>query len=182
MRLELVPDGPLAERAIDGDERAFAVLARRHTPFLRAFAVRYLRGSVDADDVVQEALINAWRNLHRLEDPSKVRTWLATAVARRAADVARTRARRGDQVLDDDDRVADHSTPDAVVERHATTRALHDAIERLPDDQREVWVLREFADLSYDEIAARTGSSIATVRGRLSRARTSIIAAMSGWK
>lgn len=181
--LDAAPDALLAQRAQDGDDRAFAVLVRRHSPFLVAFATRYMRSSSDADDVVQEALITAWRRLDELREPERVRSWLATAVARRATDVLRTRARRDVQPMPEVEQEDDRSpAPERVAEGRLATTALREALARLPEDQREVWLLREMAELSYDEIAERLGTSPATVRGRLSRARSAVLAAMEGWR
>lgn len=183
MRLEDAPDALLAQRAQDGDDRAFAVLVRRHSPFLVAFATRYLGGSADADDVVQEALVAAWRRLDELREPERIRSWLATSVARRATDVLRTRARRDVQPLPEVERADERSPdPERAAEGRLATRALGDALARLPREQREVWLLREMAQLSYDEIAARVGEPTATVRGRLARARSAVLAAMEGWR
>jgi RNA polymerase sigma-70 factor (ECF subfamily) len=182
LQLDSAPDALLAQRAKDGDERAFGVLVRRHSPFLIAFATRYLGGSSDADDVVQEALVAAWRQLDELREPARVRSWLATSVARRATDVLRTRARRDVQPLPDEESPATSPQPDAVAEGRAATRALGDVLAALPEDQREVWLLREMAELSYDEIAARLEVSPATVRGRLARARGAVLAAMAEWR
>lgn len=181
-QLESAPDALLAQRAKDGDERAFGVLIRRHSPFLVAFATRYLGGSSDADDVVQEALIAGWRQLDELRDPARIRSWLATSVARRATDVLRTRARRDVRPLPDEERPSLAPLTEAVAEGRAATRALGDVLAALPQDQREVWLLREMAELSYDEIAERLDIGVATVRGRLARARGAVLAAMEEWR
>ena len=84
--LSSATDAFLASRAADGDQIAFAVLVRRHAPFLVAFATKLTGSRADADDCVQEALITAWRRLPDLADPEKVRSWLTTIVSRKVTD------------------------------------------------------------------------------------------------
>ncbi|QCR18118.1 RNA polymerase sigma factor [Agrococcus sp. SGAir0287] len=183
MRLEDATDALLAQRSADGDDRAFAVLVRRHAPFLRGFAARYLGSTLEADDVVQEALVTAWRRIGELRDPSQVRSWLTTAVARRATDVIRTRARRRTEGIAEDQDFEDRRDgPDRTVEQREATRALGRAVDALPQDQRDAWILREIAGLSYEEIAERVGSTPATVRGRLTRARRTVLATIEEWR
>ncbi|SDH59704.1 RNA polymerase sigma factor [Agrococcus jejuensis] len=183
MRLEEAPDALLAQRSADGDDRAFAVLVRRYAPALRGFASRYLGSTLEADDVVQEALVNAWRRMGELRDPAQVRSWLMASVARRATDVIRTRARRRTDGGIEEREIEDgRDGPERTLERREATRALGRAVEALPEEQRDVWILRQLAGLSYEEIAARTGSTPATVRGRLARARQSVLATMEQWR
>ena len=182
MQLEEAPDALLAARAADGDERAFAVLVRRHASYLRGFAIRYMGSSLDADDVVQEAFVTAWRRIGDLRDPSQVRSWLATAVARRATDVMRTRARRRTYAIEDREVTDRRDGPETVVERQAATQALGRIVDALPADQRDAWMLRELAGMSYEDIAERTDSTPAAVRGRLARARQTVLASMEEWR
>jgi RNA polymerase sigma-70 factor (ECF subfamily) len=69
-----------------------------------------------------------------------------------------------------------------VAVRNAELRALSVALDKLPEDQRQCWLLREIAELSYTEIAEEMRLSPATVRGKLARARTNITAQMEGWR
>lgn len=176
--LAAAADAILAERAADGDQLAFGVLVRRHAPFLVAFATRLVGSRADADDCVQEALITAWRRLPELADPTKVRAWMTTIVSRKATD--RLRARR---TLDP---LVDEHPSDDDPERSAVTalqmRALSRVLDDLPDELRVVWVLREVSGASYEEIARTTGEPVATVRGRLARARRTVMERMQEWR
>ncbi|MGO3886670.1 MAG: RNA polymerase sigma factor [Mycetocola sp.] len=174
-------DGVLAQRAMDGDERSFAVLLRRHTPYLRAYAIRLTGSRADADDVVQAAFITAWRRLDSLQDPDRFKPWMRRIVSNRGIDLLRSR--RVD-VTPVDEHVPAHSDHDP--ERRAIAgeglARLSSALEALPEPQREVWTLREFGGLSYEEIAAELGVSSAVVRGRLARARASLVQDLEGWR
>lgn len=175
-----VEDAILAARAADGDERAFAVLVRRHSGYLVGFATRLLGSRADADDCVQEALIVAWRRLPELRDPERVRAWLSTIVARKATD--RVRARRTATPIEDAEPVATGPSPDEAALTRSQLDSLRAALDTLPIEQRTVWLLREVSGYGYDEIARELGISGTAVRGRLSRARATIYERMQEWR
>ncbi|OUD88368.1 RNA polymerase sigma factor CnrH [Clavibacter michiganensis subsp. michiganensis] len=123
-------DGILAERAADGDARAFEVLVRRHAPYMRAFAIRLTGSRADADDAVQEALITAWDRLPTLEKPDRVKSWLLQIVSRKSID--RIRARRPADDIDDHE-IADRLTsPERDAETSSQMRALAAVLDALP--------------------------------------------------
>jgi RNA polymerase sigma-70 factor (ECF subfamily) len=180
-RLEGIADAILVERAVDGDTAAFETLIRRHGPLMRAYTARIVRSMADADDVVQEAFHTAWRRLPELRDPAAVKPWLMritsrlafTYLRRKPADVALPAF---EAALPAD------SQPENVAVRNAQLKALSAALDTLPEDQRRCWLLREVAELSYNEIAQEMELPTATVRGKLSRARARIYAQMEGWR
>ncbi len=175
-----VDDGVLAARAADGDERAFAVLVRRHSGYLIGFATRLLGSRADADDCVQEALIVAWRRLPELRDPARVRSWISTIVARKATD--RLRAAKPATPIEDAEPEAPQPTPDEFAVASSQLDMLRRVLDELPVDQRTVWLLREVSGYGYDEIARELGVSLTAVRGRLARARATIYDRMQEWR
>jgi RNA polymerase sigma-70 factor (ECF subfamily) len=179
-RLSAVEDGILARRAADGDERAFAVLVRRHGGYLVAFATRMLGSRADADDCVQESLITAWRRLPELREPDRVKAWFSTIVARKATD--RIRARKPVTPIDDVEPEATLPTPDEAAVASSQLDMLRRVIDDLPTDQRTVWLLREVSGQSYEEISRELGISATAVRGRLSRARATVVERMQEWR
>jgi RNA polymerase sigma-70 factor (ECF subfamily) len=143
-----------------------------------------LRNDHDAEDVAQEAIVRAFRFFDgfRGDDP---RTWLLTVVRNAAYTfLQKNRARElgaeFDEVKHSDaaalGRVAE--TPEVLVLRSALQRRLNEAVERLPLEFREVFVLRELEGLSYKEIAGVASIPIGTVMSRLSRARRQLQAAL----
>lgn len=179
--LERADDRIVTGRAADGDVEAFAVLVRRYTPMMRAYAQRMLNASADVDDIVQEAFVTAWQRLGELEDLSKVKSWLMRIVSRKAVD--RLRAHRQVWDIDEIDRAAPPSTsPPDIVEARAGLAAVGAALRELPDAQRECWVLREMGGYSYDEIAEELGIPASTARGLLARARRHMIVRMEEWR
>jgi len=178
---EQLSDAALAERAIDGDLAAFETLLRRHTPLMRSLVARMLRSVSDADDVVQDALILAWRQLSSLQEPASVRAWLMTIASRQA--LSRMRRRPADLALSDGSVAEERSAePERVATHNAQLRSLADALDTLTEDQRQCWLLREIAELSYEQIGTELDMSPSTVRGKLARARAHVVARMEGWR
>jgi len=179
--LRLVSDEFLVERALDGDAAAFETLVHRHEPLMRAYTSRIVGSRTEADDVVQESFIIAWRQLPALRYPGAVRPWLMR-IARRQA-LAHIKRRPSDVPLSSlGTPVPIETQPEILAVRNEELRALLIALDRLPEDQRRCWLLREFAELSYTEIAGEMQLSPATVRGKLARARTNVSAQMEEWR
>jgi RNA polymerase sigma-70 factor (ECF subfamily) len=152
----------------------FEALALPHMDAAYNLARWLTRSPTEADDIVQDAMLRAFRAFDGFRGDS-VRPWLLAIVRNcwrtRAADVQR----RGHAPLpEDDDRPLASEAPDPEAEavRASDRRRLDAAIARLPEDFRVVLVLREMEDMSYREIAEATGAPIGTVMSRLARART----------
>lgn len=175
------PDNVLAERAAEGDVRAFEVLVRRHSPLMRAYAARLLGSASDADDVVQDAFITAWRRLGNLEDTAAVKPWLMRIASRKSLD--HIRARHNDSELSEwQDRTPTSDSPEYRAEVHSQLDALTSSLDVLPPLQRQCWILKVVGGYSYQEIAGELGVAPATVRGALARARRSLLQRMEAWR
>jgi len=180
-RLADAPDALLADRAGDGDTAAFEMLARRHGPLMRAYARRLLNSPAEADDVVQEALIQAWREIGSVRDGSAVKSWLMRITSHRAIDHARRR--KPHAPIEDHTQLPDTAaSPEQAAVASSRRQALGVALQKLPDEQRRCWVLKEFGGQSYEDIAETLGISPASVRGRLARARTTLMKEMEEWR
>jgi RNA polymerase sigma-70 factor (ECF subfamily) len=174
-------DRTLAGRAADGDVRAFEVLVRRYGPLMRAYATRVLGSNDETDDVVQESFITAWQQLATLSDPGVVKSWLMRIVSRKSID--RIRARKLHVDIDDHEQEAPtEATPPRVAEARSREQALSRALEAMPAEQRQCWILKEIAEYSYDDIARELDLPTSTVRGLLSRARKNLIREMEAWR
>ena len=175
------PDGILAARAADGDTRAFEALMNRHGSLMRVYAAKILGSTAEADDVVQDVFIQAWRQLDRLADPTAVRSWLMRMVGNRS--IERIRRRKDLVNIEDwDAPVASHETPERIVEIRLQMGELAAVVAGLPAGQRQCWVLRELGGISYADIAEELDVPISTVRGQLARARRRIIQEMEAWR
>lgn len=160
-------------RAQEGDKGAFTDLAGLHAR--RAWAVCYrITGSThDAEDALQDALTAAWQHLDRFRGDARFGTWLHRIAANCALMVVRRRRELP---------VGDGSTGElaAMTAMDAFDRVLdvdlvQNALRGLPADFREALVLREYGDLSYEEIAVHQGVPVATVKTRLHRARRQLV-------
>ncbi len=177
-------DEALVRAARLGDEEAFAELTERYGPAMYRYARRLVGGSDhDAAEVVQEALISAWRGLAGFEQRSTLRTWLFRLVHRRAADL--NRARRptpiDDALVSRMVRPAEDNALRHVLEEELL-EALQLALMELPWHQRAAWLLREVEQMSYAEIAEALSLAEGSVRGHLYRGRKTLAERMARWR
>jgi RNA polymerase sigma factor (sigma-70 family) len=161
----------LVLRAQRGDSRAYEELVRPHEEI--AFRVAYVitRNAADAEDAVQEALVKAWRALGRFRAGEPLRPWLLQIAANEARNRRRSAGRRERLVL----RAAESSgeaapSPEEAVLGTADRERLLAALERLPDQAREVLACRFLLDLSEEETAAALDVARGTVKSRSARA------------
>lgn len=175
-------DATLAARITAHDQAAFEVLMRRHNGRLFRVARAVLKNDAEAEDVLQDAYLDAYRNMGRFRGDSQLGTWLVRLVVNRA--LMRLRRTRRDPVVvpmaGRDGRVdtAPLELPDDAAEspvnaaaRAEIRRLLERRIDELPVAFRTVFVLREIEELSVDEVAECLGIPPATVRTRMFRAR-----------
>jgi RNA polymerase sigma-70 factor, ECF subfamily len=161
-----------------GDRPAFDLLVRRHTPAMYRVALRIVGSPADAEDVVQDAWIAAWRALPRYRGDAAPSTWLYRIVTNSA--LAALRRRRPTAPLEpggwaDSPEVADPAPdPEAAALRSAAAASVHRALRVLEPGQRAALVLREFEYLSYEEVATVLDITVAAVRSRLQRARAAL--------
>lgn len=157
----------LVERAMDGDQEAFADLATQHIDRCYALAYRILRDQPDAQDAAQQALLHAWRDLPNLRDPDRFEAWLYRTVVHACYVRARSQRRWTAKVRALS--VAPATEPDvaaSVVLRDSLDRAFR----RLTPEQRAVVVMHHHLGYPLTEIAATLGIPDGTARSRLHHA------------
>ena len=165
----------LVEQAQRGDAEAFDSLARLVGDTCLAIAVRILRDVDLADDAVQGALINAWRELRTLRDPSRFEPWLHRILANACYAEARRRKRwaEGLRILP----VAGAYGPDeylTVDDRDQLERAFR----RITVEHRAVLVFHHYLGLSISEVADRIGIPVGTAKSRLYHATRALRASL----
>jgi RNA polymerase sigma-70 factor, ECF subfamily len=175
-------DGGLWKQWRAGDSLAFEVLVRRHTPRLLAVATRLVRDGSEADEVVQEVFIAAWRGASGFDGRSQLGTWLHRITINAALGRLRRGQKRREVSMEhafagnDDETLADppdHGAIEAEVQNEIAT-TVWNAIESLDHEQRTVLVLRDIEELSSKEVSLALGISDASVRQRLHRARQTV--------
>ena len=165
--------------------RNFDALVAKYEKKIFNVIYRFLGDYEEAMDLTQETFVSAFRHYERFRGEAKVFTWLYQIARNLCINKVRQRDRQRslkieslDQVRDGDDdegltrEVADWThSPQQVLEEKELHQRILAAIESLPPDYKEVVLLREFQQMSYNEIVAATGLSLENVKTRLSRAR-----------
>ncbi len=167
------------ERALAGDADAFGVLAERYYRMISVLALQKTGQRADAEDIVQEALIRAYRALGSLRDGAKFAAWLYNITFKLCIDWSRRRERReGTFQLGDDALVRAESgryrrgegDVSQALETADEHRKALGAMGGLPEKYRLVMTLRYVRKMSYKEIALHLGEPTGTVANRLHRA------------
>lgn len=170
-------DDALLARFATGDRAALDELFRRYRGVAYRVAYRLLGREADALDAVQDGFVNALTRLDRFGGRSAFKTWLLRVVCNAALDIGRQRKRDERVPQAPHDPAPDRFGPDdglpadAGLERADLRRAIDSALARLPEPQRQTFVLHVEADLTYREVADALGISIGTVMSRLFYAR-----------
>lgn len=177
-------DEALAAKAAHGDADAFAVLLTRYERYIYSTAFGFTARREDADDLTQEILLRIWRSLPQFRCESHFMTWMTRIVHSMCTDWVRRQKKRPpvctltpDIDSPDDppppEPAADSydSDPFEVVRREERSRLLREAVASLSEEHRMIVRLRDVENLSYEELAARLGLEVGTVKSRLCRAR-----------
>lgn len=164
-----------------GDMRAWESMVGRHQNALRCLAARLL-GAAEADDIVQETFLRAFRSLASFRGDCRVSTWLYRITVNLCRDKARSHLRRNvafsldEPILAEEGRIgrqlADpNPNPQEQAESNELSSQVNEALRRLPEVHRTVVVLHDIHGLRYDEVAQVMGCSLGTVKSRLFYAR-----------
>src|SRR3954452_14817988 len=179
----LMEERGLVAAAQAGDERAFRALVDPYRRVLELHCYRMLASRHDAEDVVQETLLRAWRSLERFERRASVSTWLYRIATNACLDEIERRPRRPELPADPfpDERLAEAALVAPVVDpaaryaaREGMELALLTAIQRLPGRQRAVLILRDVLGWTGPEVADLLDTTVAAVNGALQRARATV--------
>jgi RNA polymerase sigma-70 factor (ECF subfamily) len=165
---------------MDDKRGRFELQVLPHLDAAYRFARWLSRSSVDADDIVQDAVLRAYRGFDMLRG-TDVKAWLLTIVRNCHATARKQQRRHAAEPLSEehehdsgDTSIATTSTPEGATLQRDDARTLERLLADLPDDYRQVLVLREIEDMHYREIAAVMNVPIGTVMSRLARARAAL--------
>jgi RNA polymerase sigma-70 factor (ECF subfamily) len=154
---------------MDDRRRRFEAQALQHLDAAYNLARWLSRSPADADDIVQDAMLRAFRAFDGFRG-GDAKAWILTIVRNCWRSAGTARKRRGHTSLEDEQLVSDDD-PEGTAIQAGTRRRLDVLVAQLPEEFREVLILREMEDMSYREIAEITGTPIGTVMSRLARAR-----------
>jgi RNA polymerase sigma-70 factor (ECF subfamily) len=160
-----------------GDERAFRRLVETHRAALEIHCYRMLGSLDDAEEIVQETLLRAWRKLEGFERRASVHTWLYRIATNACLDELERRPRRPEPVEPFPDARLASPTYDPAARyalREGMELALLTAIQRLPGRQRATLILRDVLGWSGPEVAQLLDTTLAAVNSALQRARATV--------
>ena len=168
----MAKDNTLIYRAQTGDEGAFAELMRAYHAYVYAIVIGIVNNSHDAEEVVQDTFLSAYRGLTQLEDRKKFKSWLAEIARNRARNWLRKQ--RGDTVSIDE--VSEHllqteDSPDERLTRLEQRELIRRTMETLPQKDRDIARAFYLEGASYDELTSTHGLSDKAISFRLSRAK-----------
>jgi RNA polymerase sigma-70 factor (ECF subfamily) len=190
-------DEALMIRFQAGERTVFAVLVKRYQGPLYNFALRHLRNPSTAEEVVQDAFVRLVQNAGDFKHEARFSTWMFTIVRNLCIDQIRKQSLRRHPSLEEPKRAASgeaegptlgEQTADsrANVERTAVSTEIRErlmqAVDQLPDEQREVFLMREVSNLPFKEIAEIVGIPENTVKSRMRYALERLQAALSEYE
>ncbi len=187
MSLAAKEDQTLVRECLEGNPLSFQLLVERYQSRMFALVRHYAKNPVDIEDIVQDAFLKAFRRLGSFQQHSSFYTWLCRIAINTALDWLKRSGRNPVVASQDPDLLATESSstdsaagtamrsnipaPDASLAQSEVAAITQEVLAGLPDIFRTVLVLREFEELSYQEIADVLGISIGTIESRLFRAR-----------
>ena len=186
-----VADEALVERVRAKDEAAFEELVNRYENKLYRLAMRFVRNETDAQEILQDAFLSAWRNLPSFEGRAQFGSWMYRVTVNAALMLLRSRNRHPEVTVDDieptvlNDAVvesgqamrsnADWSQrPDDQLQSAEMRKHIQTSVDALPDGLRTVFLLRDVEELSTEDTAELLGLSVPAVKTRLHRARLAL--------
>ena len=174
-------DRQLVRETLQGNQLSFQLLIERYQERLFGLVRHYTKSAVEIEDIVQDTFIKAYRKLESFQHQSSFSTWIYRIAVNTALDFLKRSGRNPVQAVEDPELAgggagggggAGHlAAPDANLEREEIAEITRRVLDELPEIFRTVLVLREFEDLSYQEMADVLSISIGTVESRLFRAR-----------
>ena len=173
-------DFALMEEVRADREGAFEAFVERYQRRLYRLAYGYLRQHEDALDAVQESMVRIYVSRQRYRPESHPFTWASRILANHCIDLLRRRRARPTEPIDPErpdrepEAAPEGSDPHRGHERRALRSRVEEAVARLPESQREVFVLRHFEEMSLEEIARARGCALGTVKSSLHRAAAAV--------
>lgn len=181
---QVTEDVQWIEATLSGDRGAFGRLVQKYQDRLYSAMVQVTQSRTEAEDLVQDAFVQAFVKLNSFQGASAFYTWLY----RIAMNLAFSRRRRRrthlsveqSRELAGSEPVAPDPPASASLEREEGAQAVHAALAKLSDEHRAILVLREMEGCDYETIAAMLDLPVGTVRSRLHRARSQLREILSG--
>ena len=176
--LDSTEEREIVLRCQKGDADAMGTLIIQYQHWVYNIAYGMLGHHQDAEDVAQDAFLSAWENIGKFQFRSRFSTWLFRIVKNKCLNhIDRYQRRKTDPTEIDDSQPwvpLDTVTPEEEALRTEEKNIVHAALAKLKDSHREILVLRELQELSYEEIAEILGCTLGRVKSRLHEARKAL--------
>ncbi len=182
-QLEELTNEDLMERFQDGCENSFNLLVKRFKDRLHNFLYRYTHDHQDCEDLVQETFLRVYRSRQSYERIAKFSTWMYTIALNLARSLYKKKKRMTTVTIHEDESDPDDTPmkieddailPDDLLHEKMCMNELEKALPKLNEDFREVVLLRDIQQLSYDEVAEITELPMGTVKSRINRGRAQL--------
>jgi len=167
-------DAQIVRDVLEADRDAYRVLVRRYGDTLYGHALRMAGSPDEANDLVQRAFVQGFKKLRSCREPEQVGAWLFRILANLCKDHVRSTRRSDVSVTQLAEVLAGESDPEADAAAAEIRGRVWDALNALTPEQREAFVLKHVEGRSYEEIAAVTDLSVASLKMRVHRAREAL--------
>jgi len=180
-------DEKLILRFHEGDINAYNELVKRYKDRLLNFVLRYFNNVEQAEDVVQDTLIKLYTHASYYKDVAKFSTWIFTIAKNNAlTELRKNKRKKTDSLWTDDGQVIDINSKqeslDSKVQNEIAIDQLNKFLDEIPENFRMAVVLRDFQELSYDEISKILEIPIGTIKSRINRGRIQLAEKMKHFK
>ena len=187
---EIVKDEELLQGFLGGDEKSFVELMQRYKQPILTFVYRFIGDYDDATDIAQETFVRLYRFAHTFKGEVKFSTWLYTIAANLSrSELKRYRRRMGtalsaafsrDEAGEEWDVPDETYRPDDKVDSNRIAQEVQAALMKISPTYREMVILRDIQQMSYEEIAFVTGTEMGTVKSRINRGRAQLQELLQG--
>lgn len=171
-------DEQLLERIRDGSRDALARLYERYKGRLYAFCFRLLKNEAKAEDAVHDTFVKICNGAYAIENAQSFRPWIFRVARNEAFTMMRHKKSAGDDALED---LWDDNTPLSVLTEKDLQKIVQRCVDELKIEYREVLMLREYEQLSYEQIAMITGNTESSVKSRIFKARKALAKKLEPW-
>ena len=162
-------DAAVVKRVLGGEAEAFGILVERYFDHYVRFAAHLVGNREDAEEVVQDTFLRAYRALGRYEERERFGAWLLRILVNRARTVSAIGRRREKLFPDQTDHTLSEASEAHPADRAALREEVWRALSQLGAEQREAFLLHYVEGLSYEEMAAVTGSGVSALKMRVKR-------------
>lgn len=165
-------DGEVVRSILDGEANRFAELVARYQDTLFRHALGMVGDSDSAADLVQDSFVKAYTHLSTCDDPERFGAWIFRIVRNRCMDHLKNRRQHGEELKEDT--ATAHDDPALLLDRSELSDLLGGALARLPEAQREAFLLKHAEGRSYEEMAEMLDASVSALKMRVMRAREAL--------